>query len=344
MSTEGPAADGWAMPGSAAEAPGVEAPHAPAPGQPAPLEQPGQPARQARYGFESLAATGIIVGDSAGDAVPRLALRPLTVADILDGAFGIIKVRARLVLGFTAVLITPVYLLMAFLSRDASSDVGLLDLPNISDPETAEAIEDEGGGMGEILLYLIGEGLALVLVAAAIAYMLGAWSAGRDVSAGELVGMVLRRSWALVASFFLVHLIESAGLLAMFIGTLFLMPLFVAVAPIIGAEGAGPLRAISRSARLTGARYWPTLGISLLIGVIAFGLNFVLSLWVVLPVELMGWDLAWPLAGLANILAAVVTTPFVAAATVLLYVDLRMQVEGLDLQLEVQDVLPEKVA
>lgn len=275
-----------------------------------------------------------------GGSTPQLSLRPLTVADILDGAFGIIKARAGLILGFTAALVTPVYLLLAYVSQDAVVEAGLFDQLNPGDdPETG----DPGGGgeVGDVLLGFIGHGLTLVAVAAAVAYMLGAWSAGRDVSVGELFGMVAHRSWALGVSFVLVHVIEALGLTGLWVGALFLMPLFVAVAPVIGAEGAGPLGAISRSTRLTSARYWPTLGISLLIGGIAFALDFLLSLWVLIPIELLGWDTAWPLQGLASIMAAIVTTPFVAAATVLLYLDLRMRVEGLDLQLDAQDILPE---
>jgi hypothetical protein len=333
------------MPGSVAE-PQTEVAQGSVPTQQPPGRSggSGRPgADDGRRGANAIAATGIVVGDPASDTVPQLSLRPLTVADILDGAFGIIKVRARLILGFTALLVTPLYLFVAYSSRNQVASVGLLDLPNLGDPETAEAFEDESGGIGEPLLDFAGHGLILVAVAAAIAYMLGAWSAGRDVSAGELLGMVARRSWALAASFVLVHVVEMVGFLGLVVGALFLMPLFVAVAPVIGAENVGPLQAISRSARLTSARYWPTLGISLLIGVIAFVLNMVLTLWVLLPIEVLGWDLAWPLAGLANIMAAVVTTPFVAAASVLLYLDLRMQVEGLDLQLTAQDVFPEKV-
>ena len=41
----------------------------------------------------------------------------------------------------------------------------------------------------------------------------------------------------------------------------------------------------------------------------------------------------WPVAALGAIIGQVVTTPFVAAATTLLYLDLRVRTEGIDIEL-----------
>jgi hypothetical protein len=47
----------------------------------------------------------------------------------------------------------------------------------------------------------------------------------------------------------------------------------------------------------------------------------------------LGVDAAWPLVALGGIIAQMVTTPFVAAATVLVYFDLRVRTEGMDIEL-----------
>lgn len=298
-----------------------------------------------RGGGRSLGATGLLVDDPAGGDVPRLALRPMTVADILDGSFGIVKARPARLLGLTAVFVVPIYLLIAYLQRDALGGFGVWELLRTEDPEVIESVEEQSTPLATDLsstfLGWVGPAVVLVYVAAAIAHLLASWSAGRDVPAGELLSAVGKRSWPLLASFVLVHLAELPGFMACGLGVVFIMPFFLAVAPVIGAEGAGPFDAMGRAARLARARYWPTLGIGLLIGLVASILGVALSAIFEMAAALIGLHVAWPLLALGQILAAVITTPFVGGATVLLYLDLRMRTEGLDLELAIQDVFGE---
>jgi hypothetical protein len=154
-----------------------------------------------------------------------------------------------------------------------------------------------------------------------------------------MLGIVGRRWWALLGSFVVVHLAEIAGGFACYIGTLFVLPLFVPVAPIIGTEGASVGEALRRSVRLVRARYFPVMGVAVLMGVVSALLGLALaSLPQAIAVSL-DTESAWPLVALGNIVSQVVTTPFVAAATVLLYLDLRVRTEGLDIELAAREVL-----
>ena len=47
----------------------------------------------------------------------------------------------------------------------------------------------------------------------------------------------------------------------------------------------------------------------------------------------IGLESGWPLAALGAVIGQLLTTPFVAAATTLLYLDLRIRTEGLDIEL-----------
>jgi hypothetical protein len=336
--------EGWALPGSAVD---PERSHAEARG-PAGGPAVGGPAR-AGVGVPERPGDGgtggLLSAGAAGTVVPRVDLRPMTAADIIDGAFEVVRARALRILAFTAVLATPVHLLLAFWQRDATGGVGPWDMIfGWDDPETQQAIEEESSGFGDFVQLLAGSvlsGLVLAAVAVAIAYQMGSWVAGRDAPAGELAAAVGRRSWALVASWVIVHVAEIPGLLLCLVGVLFIMPFFVAVAPVIGAERAGPITAVKRSVRLTRARYWPTMGIAVLTGLVAVLLSLALSSWLVLPVAVWGWEVAWPLVGLVNIMSTVITTPFVAAAAVLLYLDLRVRNEGLDLELAARETFAE---
>jgi hypothetical protein len=365
----GAGGDGWVVPGAPAEggddengqvagtaiAPTAPTPPTmaaatttattpPSPGAPGPPGAPGAgwagsgPAGPDPVGG-ALATAGPLAEPAA--EVPRLDLRPMTVADIVDGAFTIVKARPARIFGIAALFVVPMHLLLAYLQRNLM-EVGLLDLYRSSDPAVlAETEETAAGENLAMVLGLVLPGIALVVVAAAIARLVRGWSLGEDAPAGELLRATGRSWWALLASFVVVHVAEG---LACGVGIIFLMPMFAVTAPVIGAEGAGPLAAVSRSFSLAGRRYWPTLAVSWLIGIVAWLLTNALGGLPQAAVAYFGTEVAWPLLAAGNILGAMVTTPFVAAATVLLYLDLRIRTEGLDIELTVGDLLDDAPA
>jgi Family of unknown function (DUF6159) len=277
---------------------------------------------------------------AAAHPVPRVALRPMTVADILDGGFAVVKARPLRILAITAAFVVPTHLLAAYLQRDALGGLGVVDLLD-TDPTVLEeqANADPTGQLLATLVVALIPAIALVCVAAAVAHLVGQWTMGRDAPAGEMLSLVFRRGWPLLASFVLVKLAEAAGIFGFYIGLVFVMGLFVVVAPVIGVEGCGPVEALKRSVRLTRARYFPTLGTAVLMGIVSGLLANALS---ALPQGLAFWiglDSGWPLLALGSIVAEVVVLPFVAAATVLLYLDLRVRTEGLDIEMSAVDVL-----
>jgi hypothetical protein len=316
--TNGGAGGGWAAPGAAAEQP-----------VPAPIEAgaPGAPAR----GRVVDRADGE-AGDAA-DTVPAIALRPMTVADILDGGFAIVKARPRRILGLTAAFVVPTQLAVALLQRDALQDTSLVEFFS-ADPTVTNEPATGGELASQYVAFAIATivpAIALVCIAAAIGHLVGQWVMGRDAPAGEMAGVIGRRWWPLLGSFVVVKLAEAGSVLGCYIGLLFVMPLFVAVAPVIGVEGGGAMNAVRRSVRLVRTRYFPVMGIALLMGLVATLLGTALS---ALPQAIAAWDGDWwPVLAVGNIAAEIVVMPFVAAATVLLYFDLRVRTEGLDLEM-----------
>jgi hypothetical protein len=316
--TNGGGGGGWAAPGTAAEQP-----------VPAPIDgvPPGAP------------AAGRVVGPPGGragdttDTVPAITLRPMTVADILDGGFAVVKARPRRILGLTAAFVVPTQLVVALLQRDALEDTGLVEFFT-ADPTVSNEPVEGGELAAQYLALAIGiivPAIALVCIAAAIGHLVGQWVMGRDAPAGEMAGVIGRRWWPLLGSFVVVKLAETAGALPCYIGLLFVMPLFVAVAPVIGVEGGGAFGAVRRSVRLVRARYFPVMGVALLMGLVATLLGAALS---ALPQAIAAWDGDWwPVLAVGNIASEIVVMPFVAAATVLLYFDLRVRTEGFDLEI-----------
>lgn len=312
---ETPPGPGWAPPGATAH----ESP--PPPDAASPVDGGRPPARG-----------GTPIGGPPPS--PIVGLRPMTVADVLDGGFAVIKARPRRVLGLTASFVIPTYLVVGLVQRRQLRSVGAADIWS-ADPTVFG--ESERGFAGiHVVSVVVGAvlpALVLVCVAAALAHLVVSWSVGRDPSAREMAAVVGRRWWALLASFVVVHVAEGVGALACGIGLLFVMPLFAAVAPVIGVEGTGPLGAMSRSARLARARYWPTFGLVLLMGLVASILSSALSALPQGIATLAGADGGWMLLTAGWIVSEIVVVPFVAAATVLLYLDLRVRTEGLDIEL-----------
>ncbi len=178
-----------------------------------------------------------------------------------------------------------------------------------------------------VLQYLIHFALAMVMVVL--------------VLSGALVGAFL----AATGSQALGALIALASVLLGLLGGLALFAwigirIYLAM-PIVVLERLGPGRALARSWRLTQGNWWRMLGIVALTMLIVLGVSLILMLALGalagLPMILAGGD--WGLTA-ANTLGVVaealtysITAPFLAAVTTLLYIDLRMRREGLDLRL-----------
>jgi hypothetical protein len=264
----------------------------------------------------------------------------MTVSDVLDGAFAILKAAPATILAFTAVFAVPVQVAGAWLQRDLLGGSSLLDVLE-NDPSLSGVDQSRGSEAWAQVLLLFGPALALIFVAAGLVRLVGAWHVGRDLSLGELLRGSLPLAWPLLASWLLVHLAEGAGLLLCGFPALAVMTWFLVTAPVIGAERLGPIAAMRRSARLVGRRFWPVMGLTLLSGLVAALFGYALGLVPTVVSLLLGTDgLGWLLTAASGILTSLVTMPIVAGATVLIYLDLRVRTEGLDLELELGDAFP----
>lgn len=277
---------------------------------------------------------------STRPGIPRLG--PMTVSDVLDGAFAILKAAPATIIAFTAVFAVPVHLLGAWLQRDLLAGGSFLDA--FEQGDTSLTGVDQGGSMSgtwaQVVLFF-GPALALVFVAAAIVRLVGAWHTGRDLSLSELLRGSVPMAWPLLASWTLVHIAELVGMLACGFPALAVMTWFLVTAPVIGAEHLGPVKAMRRSARLVGRRFWPVMGLVLLAGIVSALFGYALSLVPTVVSLLVGtsgyW---WLLTAASGVLSSVITMPIVAATTVLIYLDLRVRTEGLDLELDAIDAFP----
>ncbi len=290
-------------------------------------------------------------------------LRPLRLGEFLDGAFGALRANPRVMLGMTA-LITSVAAVLAVL---VTAVLPLTDWLLGSEFEEAflvsgSAALDLGPSVGALLL-----SVALPAVSGLLIFAVSRAVLGEKVSVREVWDQVKRQLLRLIA----VALLVSAGTVALVL--LVALPVIglalgtdadpaVVVLATIAAAAVGILavvwfsvrtlliapvlvlerltlgKAIARGWRLTRGSFWRILGIYVVMQII---------------VQIVASILVTPFAFVGGILAAVMTSPVIASILVmvgfvlsytitaafsgsvlaLIYIDIRMRREGLDVEL-----------
>ncbi len=262
-------------------------------------------------------------------------MRPMTIPDLLDGAFNIVKRRPRDVLVLAVTFVVPVEVLSALLLRNAlGSD--LLGPFGASASSSSES--DVFAGAAPALVALAIGAVSLALLAGALADLVGGWYDGEDITPGQAMRHTAVRAPALLAGVVVVHLFELVGLLGIAVGAYLVMAFLQLVSPVIVAEGMGPFRAVARSMQLTGSRFGTSLAVPALVGLIGalvgFGFQILPELSTVVVPD--GWH--WLARAVGQILAQLVVTPFTAGVAVLYHLDLRIRSEGLDIERRTRDL------
>lgn len=263
----------------------------------------------------------------------------MTIPDVLDGAFAIMKRRPEDVALLTVAFVVPVQLVVVILMRDVLSADGFLGL---GDPTSALSGEDTGEvvGAGATVVSIVGGAVSLALLTGALTALVLGWYDGRTVAPREAAATALRRSPALIGGVVVVHILEAVGLLGMGIGALVMMVFLHLVSPVVVAERLGPFRAVARSWRLTTRRSGPSIAVPLLVALV----GAVVQNGFQLVPELLIWVTTdrydWLARGVGQMAAGLVTAPFTAGVAVLYYLDLRIRTEGLDLDHRARAVLP----
>lgn len=268
-------------------------------------------------------------------------LGPQTIPDILDGAFAIIKRAPATVIGLTAIFAIPAEILSVWMSNHVHT-VNFFALLESGDTSFVDSTESSAAGN---LLWtygaLVPPALALVFVGAGIARLVGAWQVGGDLSLGEVVRGIWPRTGALLGAAAVVKLAEGVGLILCTVPFLAVMALCMLTVPAIVNEQLGPIAGIRRSFRLVQRRFWPVLGIALLVGVISSLLNYAFQAIPLLFTFFTGGEgVSWPILSAFSSVASLLTTPVAGGAAMLTYLDLRVRTEGLDVELEAVELLP----
>ena len=290
-------------------------------------------------------------------------LRPLSVGEKLDVAIKIYWRNALTLFRVVLVVVAPVQIVTALVLASVPEGEALSQ-PNIGQTPTV----DPTLTASEIWAYVAG--IALVVILSFIASTLATAACFKAVSDAYLGGEPNWRTslafagrrlhsvlWiSILGGLLTFGLIAAAGALTALLGALDEMALWIGIPLLIAAfvvaawmwigwvvavpafltEGTKGRRALGRSFRLVKGRWWRTLGLYFLANFLAGTVgNIIVALLTALQFTDVGESFAMQLTlgAVGQTVAAVITTPFIAAFIIVLYFDLRVRIEGFDLQL-----------
>ncbi len=291
-------------------------------------------------------------------------LRPLTLTDILNGAFAYIRTNPKATLGLTTIVVVIAQLIGLVLQVGPLAAIGELSVLRGEQASRAAEISSSASGIASTLTTLVSSivlsGMLTVIVGRAV------FGAGISISEAwqrvrgrllPLVGYMLLWLLAIVVAVFVVVVVIVAvaslsGVVAFVIAIPLILGLIALLGylwtalsfapPLIVLERLGIFSAIKRSVRLVRGDFWRVLGIRLLATLVAA----VVAVAVSIPFSITGQILllnsesvtttliALALVAIGSAVGQIITAPFSAGAVVLLYTDRRIRAEAFDLVLQ----------
>ena len=299
-------------------------------------------------------------------------LRPVGLSEILDGAVTSIRRNPQATLGLAAIVMTISGVISAAITL-AGWSAGLRNLNNgLTQQMTQAQVRQFGAHLAAYIPVLLGGVLLAFIIDLMLTGMLtvvvGRSVLGRPVSAGQawraarsrllpllgatlLTVVIVAGIWAVLVGICIAVVVAArpAGAviipLAVIAGVVLAPWIWVRLslfAPAVVLERQGPVQSLHRSSRLVKGSWWRVFGIQLLTGLIVSIASAILTI----PFGLGQRAIAGHTSSLAveavaaivgavgGIIAGTITRPLLAGVIVLLYVDLRIRREGLDMALQ----------
>lgn len=293
-------------------------------------------------------------------------LRPIGLGEIYDGAFRAIRANPRVMFGLAALVVTVAVALQSLIAWYVEGLVTgqFTQLSNEVDPNGVYGLDSSlSAAVGQVsslpitaLATTILTGLLIVSVSRSV---LGQVVPVREVLRSGRVWLVVAFSVLVVVAAVLVVglgavvvallatsgniaaavLVGLAGALGYAVLAVWVSVRTLLATPALMLEGKGFGSTIARAWRLTRGSFWRLLGISLLTNILS---NVIAAIFTT-PAQLLtqaflgdASDRSFAsiaINGIASVIALTLGTTFVAAVTALLYIDVRMRREGLDVEL-----------
>ncbi len=288
-------------------------------------------------------------------------LRPLGVGDIVDRVFSMYRQRALLFMALSAVPYLALFLVIGGIALSLGTQLAPLASFVESfgnDPVSSNLILTPAMAAAFFTLIVFGlvAGLVSVLFlsvqigslvdAAAARYLGRETTVGASFRAGlrvapKIIGTGLLLFFSLMLGWIVLlfvvaisnnALIATLGILGGLVATVFVFASWL-VAPVVAAlEPVGPIHAVRRSWWLSNGHRWRILGLQILLGVLQAVLSTLIS-FIFVAAFISDATVRLVLQNIVNVVATVLWAPVEWGTFTILYFDLRVRKEALDLQL-----------
>jgi hypothetical protein len=311
--------------------------------------QYGQPQYGQPPGYPPMGPVG--TNQYYGALAPRpgcVPLRPLGLGDILDGSFTAIRRNPRATLGLSAVVAVVQAAVLAAVQIFALSQIsGAIDNTDPNNPNVNVG-RLVSGELSALVGAVVGSLFAAVL-AGMLTVVITEDVLGKRLAMGEVWNRTRPRIWKLVGLSFLVGLVPFLGLLLCLAPGIWLWGIWAVAVPALVVENTSVLGSLGRSRDLVSGTFWRVWGIRAL----GVGMVSLIGTFVNVPFALVAGAVTGNtpfsftnattfslpavyvlITSIGSILTLTFTAPVRAGIDALLYVDLRMRKEGLDIALQ----------
>jgi hypothetical protein len=262
-----------------------------------------------------------------GESRHGSSLRPLGVGEVLDTAIKLYSRNAVTMWKMVGVVVVPlavlqILVLAASLPSGAFVHDGTLytSAGTLSAPALGTLAQSV---LGLLAILVVNGALALCLVDSYVGHPLS-WSRSLQAAfsrLGALLWLAIIFAIAIVIAFILIIL-----------PGIWLSVAWALAVPALMVEGIGAVAALRRSFRLVRHRWWATFGALFVATIMLFVVLFLVGL---IFGALSGSSLGLYLVmhGLSTVVSALIAYPFIGAVVAVIYIDLRVRKEALDLEL-----------
>ena len=260
-------------------------------------------------------------------------LRPLGVGETLDAAAAVYRRRFWPLVRITAVVVLPVQAIQTIVLLSSTPDYLTRGMTGTLAPGYDNPSKEIWVYLAATITAMILGLLATALATAATTKLVADAYLDDRAEARESLRFATRRLGRIIGAALATGILITLGTFACLVPGIWLMVSWSIVVPALVVEDVGVSQAMRRSFALVRSRWWPMLGLLLtgqLLGSIVQILLAAVLGFVVAP---LGHGVTGGIAanGIAGGIASALTTPFVAAAFVIAYFDLRVRNEGFDI-------------
>ncbi len=272
------------------------------------------------------------------------ALEPMTVIQVIDRTFRIYRDHFIAFIGMVAIITVPLTLIDYVLTSDTAA--------SLTQAQAATVGFDipRGVWLG-LILSIIMLIIQSIVVNGLITHISSEYHLGRKIGIGEAFSEARGRLWPLTLALLLIGVIFIGSMIllgvvsALCAVALILFPIiaylvmtvYFYIVPVMILERVNVNAGISRAMYLGKQRFWPTIGLFLLIYIMIVLISTIIS--VVLSLVTRGVSQTGFYSGtdlvstLAEMVVNIFVTPILPIALTIMYYDIRVRIEGLDFAL-----------